>query len=180
MRIEEKRLEEEKLLASEQMRLDEAFNKTHQILTMSEEVETAILPCIQDKAKVLEVLDGFTVIKLKGFIHAHSLKTLNRKGMDFYSLPKLKASAAAVGTKCLILTAYECIHKPVVLLAPSRVVPTPPNEQPPLVVTSTSASVLEPLIAASSSCDATTGAPPSRRTWCSTPPRSASARLKAS
>jgi hypothetical protein len=35
VRIEEKRLEEEKLLASEQMRLDEAFNTTHQILTRS-------------------------------------------------------------------------------------------------------------------------------------------------
>ena len=117
VRIAEKRLEEEKLQASEQARLDEAFNTTEEIIAMSKEVEAAIMPFNGDKSKVLEVLNGFTTSKLKAFIHAHTLATLNRRGAEFNSLPKLNAAAAAA---CLILAAYECMHKTVKLLPHPR------------------------------------------------------------
>ena len=47
VRIQEKRLQEEKLLASEQARLDETFNKVQEILALSQETEAN---CFQSMA----------------------------------------------------------------------------------------------------------------------------------
>ena len=101
VRIQEKRLQEEKLLASEQARLDETFNKVQEILALSQETEAKLLPVNGDKARVLEVLDKkINANQLKAFIHAHARPTLDRKGSDFYSQKKLNAAAAASVTKC--------------------------------------------------------------------------------